>query len=71
MTDSSTKHRPTGKSPSHTVYHVHEQIGGNTVWTQIGHIWPHDDRYGGTIQIDRAMPSNGRIIFRAANEAVE
>ena len=73
MTNSapSTNRQRTATSPSHIVYHVHEQIGGNSIWTQIGYVWPHDDRAGVSIEINRSVPSSGRMIFRSVAEGIE
>ncbi len=67
MQQSSTSLPSTSNSPSHMAYHVSEEIGGKAVWKQIGIVWPHRDRKGSTIYVNR-LPVNGRIVLREASE---
>jgi hypothetical protein len=68
MSDTNKEAKPTGKAPSHIVYHVRDRGDGQkSFWTRIGSVWPHADAKGFNIQLD-VVPLDGRLSLRVASE---
>jgi hypothetical protein len=68
MSDTNTETKPTGKAPSHVVYHVRDRAEGQkSFWTRIGSAWAHADGKGFNVQLDVA-PLDGRLSLRVASE---
>jgi hypothetical protein len=62
-----TATKPTGKAPSHIVYHVRDREGQKSFWTRIGSAWAHADGKGFNVQLEVA-PLDGRLSLRIASE---
>ena len=56
----------TNNRPSHTVSIV-EGEGDNSVWTEIGAMWPHKDGKGFQLNL-KAIPVTGRLTVRVWTE---
>ncbi len=59
-----------GKSPTHSVYHVREIGSGQnkkSFWTRVGAAWSHSDGKGFNVQIE-CVPLDGRLTLRVATE---
>jgi len=70
MSDSETKQNTESKSPAYIAYHVRGKEGAKGFFTRIGAAWISKDGKGLNLQIE-AMPINGRIVLRPANETKE
>jgi hypothetical protein len=66
-----TETKPSGKAPTHIVYHVRDRgEGQKSFWTRIGAAWAHADGKGFNVQLE-VVPLDGRISLRVASEKKE
>lgn len=56
----------TSNQPSHLVYHVKDIEGSkaDSLWTQVGAMWPHKNGEGWNMQLDLLPVSSGKLIIR-------
>ena len=60
--DTASKNRPT-----HRLYSVTKDGKGETVWDELGALWPHKDGNGFSLKLAKTPVAGAHLVIRKAN----